>query len=96
MIISAAALWYFDQDRADPFMNNNSHEISDLSNLNSFDLQKKTVTLNSGYEMPIIVIPGFSNPEHIKENMDIFDFELTEEEMQRTHALERNEKHDWY
>lgn len=28
-----------------------------------------------------IVIPGSRNPEHIKENADIFDFELTDDEM---------------
>ena len=44
----------------------------------------------------VVVIPGSSNPAHIKENIDIFDFELTAEEMQKIAALERNEKHDWY
>ena len=32
-------------------------------------------------QMGFIVIPGSRNPEHIKENADIFDFELTDEEM---------------
>lgn len=32
-------------------------------------------------QMGCIVIPGSRNPEHIKENVDIFDFELTPEEM---------------
>ena len=44
----------------------------------------------------VVVIPGSSNPAHIKENIDIFDFELTAEEMQKIASLERNEKHDWY
>jgi diketogulonate reductase-like aldo/keto reductase len=44
----------------------------------------------------VVVIPGSSNPEHIKENISLFDFELTGEEMNRINALERNEKHDWY
>jgi diketogulonate reductase-like aldo/keto reductase len=30
-----------------------------------------------------IAIPGSSNPAHIEENIEIFDFELTEEEMQK-------------
>lgn len=31
-----------------------------------------------------------------KENFDIFDFELTDEEMQQMSALEKNERHgDW-
>ena len=43
-----------------------------------------------------MVIPGSSNPDHIRENLDLFGFELTEEEMARINALDRGEKHDWY
>ncbi|MCM1166879.1 MAG: aldo/keto reductase [Lachnospiraceae bacterium] len=35
-----------------------------------------------------IAIPGSNNPDHIKENISIFDFELTDEEMERMAALE--------
>lgn len=35
-----------------------------------------------------IAIPGSRNPDHILENITIFDFELTEEEMQKIAALE--------
>ena len=42
----------------------------------------------------------FSDPEAAidmaLENLDLFGFELTEEEMAATGALDRNEKHDWY
>ena len=44
----------------------------------------------------IAVIPRSTKPEHIRENLDLFGFELTEEEMNRINALDRNEKHDWY
>ncbi len=44
----------------------------------------------------VAVIPGSSNPDHQKENISVFDFELTPEEMTRIDALDRNEKHDWY
>lgn len=44
----------------------------------------------------VVAIPGSSNPAHQKENISIFDFELTQEEMERINALERREKHDWY
>ena len=44
----------------------------------------------------VIAIPGSSNPAHIAENIDIFDFVLTDEEMADIAALNRNEKHDWY
>ena len=42
------------------------------------------------------VIPGSSNPAHQKENISVFDFELSPEEMARIDALDRDEKHDWY
>ena len=44
----------------------------------------------------VIVIPGSSNPAHIEENIAIFDFELSGEDMRAIAALNRNEKHDWY
>ena len=43
-----------------------------------------------------IVIPGSSNTDHIMENTQLYDFELTDEEMEQIEALEKNEKHDWY
>ena len=33
---------------------------------------------------------------HIQKNSELYDFELTDEEMERINALDRNEKHDWY
>ncbi len=36
-------------------------------------------------------MPGSTNPEHIKENIEIFDFELTDEEMEQIRALDRGE-----
>ncbi|MEQ3170113.1 aldo/keto reductase [Dysosmobacter welbionis] len=39
-----------------------------------------------------IAIPGSSNPDHILENLSIFDFELTEDEMARMTELDRNER----
>jgi diketogulonate reductase-like aldo/keto reductase len=35
-----------------------------------------------------IAIPGSTNPDHIKENITIFDFELTDEEMEQMATLE--------
>ena len=37
-----------------------------------------------------IAIPGSSNPEHIQENLELFDFALTDEEMERLNALDEN------
>ena len=41
-----------------------------------------------------IVIPGSSDPEHIAENCDIFDFALTEPEMERIRRLDRHERYE--
>ena len=38
-----------------------------------------------------IVIPGSKTPSHIDENIDIFDFELTTEEMKEISSLDRNQ-----
>ena len=40
-----------------------------------------------------IVIPGSRNPEHIKENFNIFDFALTEDEMAEIAKLNRNRRY---
>lgn len=54
------------------------------------------VVLRWNLQKGVVVIPGSSNPEHIKENTEIYDFELTDEEMNKINQLDRNEKHDWY
>ena len=54
------------------------------------------VILRWDLQRSVVVIPGSSNPDHIKENISIFDFSLTDDEMAQIAALNRNEKHDWY
>lgn len=54
------------------------------------------VILRWNLQKGVVVIPGSSNPAHILENTELFDFELTEDEMERINALDRGEKHDWY
>lgn len=39
----------------------------------------------------LCAVPGSTNPEHIAENIDIFDFELTDEEMEKIRALDKGE-----
>ena len=62
-----------------------AHNVSSAQVILRWDLQRG-----------IVVIPGSGNPEHIKENLDLFGFELTGEEMELINALDRGEKHDWY
>ena len=54
------------------------------------------VILRWDLQRGIVVIPGSSNPDHIRENLNLFSFELTSEEMEQIAALDRDEKHDWY
>ena len=44
--------------------------------------------LQAGY----VAIPGSSNPKHIAENFDVFDFSLTPDEMNQMRGLNRNQR----
>lgn len=41
-------------------------------------------------QMGFIVIPGSKNIEHIKDNLDILDFELTKDEMNEISKIDKN------
>ena len=41
-------------------------------------------------QMGFIVIPGTKNEEHIKQNFDVYDFKLTDEEMEQIAKLNKN------
>ncbi len=40
-----------------------------------------------------IVIPGSKNPDHIKDNFDLFDFSLTDAEMEKIAAMDRQKRY---
>lgn len=60
-----------------------------LAEYPAFDLESATVTLNNGLAMPT---PGSSSPDHILENISIFDFERADDEMAQMTAPDRNER----
>ncbi|BFL39652.1 aldo/keto reductase [Intestinibacillus sp. NTUH-41-i26] len=54
------------------------------------------VILRWSLQKGVVVIQDSSNPDHIRENTELFDFALTDEELVQIKVLDRNEKHDWY
>lgn len=54
------------------------------------------IILRWNLQRGVVINPGSSNPDHIKENLNIFGFELTTEEMEQIGTLDREEKHEWY
>ena len=59
------------------------------------DVTSAQAVLRWNLQRGVVVIPGSSNPEHIRENLDIFGFELTDAEMEQISGLDRGEKHEW-
>lgn len=68
--------------------------ISEIAKKHS--VSSAQVILRWNLQKGVVVIPGSSNPDHIKENTELYHFSLTEDEMKRINALDRGEKHDWY
>jgi len=44
-------------------------------------------------QMWFIVIPWSKNPDHIRDNFDLFDFELTDEDMEKIAEINKNERY---
>lgn len=56
---------------------------------------KKTtaqVLLRHSVQGGAVVIPGSKNIAHLKDNLNIFDFELTEEQMNKLNALDKGDR----
>lgn len=72
----------------------NDSVISEIAK--AHNVSSAQVILRWNLQKGVVVIPGSSNPDHIKENTELYHFTLTEDEMNHINALDRNEKHDWY
>ncbi len=68
--------------------------ISDIAKAHG--VTSAQVILRWNLQKSVVVIPGSSNPDHIRENLDLFGFALSDAEMRRINELDRHEKHDWY
>ena len=70
----------------------NNEVIMDLAE--KYGKSSAQVILRWHLEAGYIAIPGSSNPDHIAENYDIFDFELTPGEMEQIRRLDRQERYE--
>ena len=49
------------------------------------------VILRWNMQEGLCAVPGSTNPDHIKENIEIFDFELSDGEMEQIRSLDKGE-----
>lgn len=62
---------------------------------NKFGKSTAQVLIRWSLEKGFVVLPKSSNPERIKENIDVFDFELTAEDMSKIDSLNNNMRISW-
>ena len=65
--------------------------ITELAN--KYGKSNAQIILRWHTQMGFIVIPGSKNIEHIKDNFNIFDFELTNEDMDKIASINKNERY---
>ena len=73
----------------DNFNNENIVKIAKKYNKTSSQIILRW-QLQAGY----IAIPGSKNPDHIKENISIFDFELSDEDMKQIYNINENRRYE--
>lgn len=62
----------------------------------SHGVSSAQVILRWNLQKGVVVIPGSSNPDHIKENNEIYHFSLTADEIKQINALDKGQKFGWY
>ena len=68
----------------------NSDIIKSLSN--KYNKTPAQIVLRWHLDMGFIVIPGSKNKDHIKDNINIFDFKLSKEDMNQISKLNNNQR----
>ena len=84
--------WYPFGGRCHTSENFNNEVILKLSE--KYGKSSAQIILRWQLQAGFIAIPGSSNPDHIAENYDIFDFELSEEDMQMIRDIDRQERYE--
>lgn len=80
-----AAEAYTPITRGDRFKHPTIKELSD-----KYEKTPSQIMLRWALQHNVIVIPKSSNPERIKENSDIFDFNISNEDMEELNSLNEN------
>jgi diketogulonate reductase-like aldo/keto reductase len=74
-----------------PLMQGRIDEVNELVQIASkYEKSPAQVVLRWNIQRQIITIPKSSNPGRIRENADIFDFELTSQEMEEINSLDKH------
>jgi diketogulonate reductase-like aldo/keto reductase len=71
-------------------------EIKELQDIGKkYSKNPIQIVLRWDLQSGVVTIPRTSNKEHMKSNADIFDFELTEDDMQKINALNQEIDFNW-
>ena len=84
--------WYPFGGRGHTSENFNNETITAIAQ--SHEKTSAQIILRWHLQAGFIAIPGSSNPDHIAENYDIFDFELSNTEMQQIMAINQNRRYE--
>ena len=84
--------WYPFGGRGHTSENFNNETVTAIAN--SHGKTSAQIILRWHLQAGYIAIPGSSNPDHIAENYRIFDFELTDDEMQQIAAVNKNQRYE--
>ena len=84
--------WYPFGGRGHTSENFGNEVIMELAG--KYDRAPAQIILRWQLQAGFIAIPGSSNPEHIAENYDIFDFELSDNDMARISSLDRQNRYE--
>ena len=84
--------WYPFGGRGHTAENFNNETITKIAD--EHDVTSAQVILRWHIQDGYIAIPGSSNAEHIAENYDLFDFELSEEEMRKIEAINEQRRYE--
>lgn len=84
--------WYPFGGRGHTSENFNNEVIKELAE--KYNKTSAQIILRWQLQAGYIAIPGSKNPDHIKENISIFDFELSDEDMKKIYNINENRRYE--